>query len=197
MLILKRGEEEGGCWNLLSRGSSFCWVWFSSAWRGLQGISWWKDVWSTHLLDYLIQYGSPPPSSSSIAPAMQSTSQSSLSIFIGALSTKEFIQQECNELVVTPFLAKHNAKKVTRRIRASLKAYTNATLHAASKLVAPMIYGNLFFVLVIECSGISHGFYKSLQCYDSLDTTKARWEVQGGRPEVDDFLEDYHRFLVD
>ena len=52
---------------------------------------------STNLLDYLIQHGSPPPSSSSIAPAMLSTSQSSLSIFIGVLSTMEFIQQ-CNEL---------------------------------------------------------------------------------------------------
>ena len=75
---------------------------------------------STNLLDYyLIQHESPPPSSSSaIAPAMMSTSQSSLSIFIGGLSTMKFIQQ-CNELVATPFLAKRNAKKVTK-IRASL-----------------------------------------------------------------------------
>ena len=29
-VILKHGEEEEGGWNLLSRGSSFCWVWFSS-----------------------------------------------------------------------------------------------------------------------------------------------------------------------
>ena len=76
----------------------------------------------------------------------------------------------------------------------SLKAYTNATLNAAYKLVA---LWKPFFVLVNECSGISRGFYKSVQCYNSLDTKKARREVQGGRPEVNDFLEDYHGFLVD
>jgi hypothetical protein len=80
----------------------------------------------TNLLDYLIQHGSPPPSASSIVPAILSTSQSSLSIFIRGLSTMEFIQQ-CNELVVTPFLAKRNAKKVTKIRGASLKAYYNTT----------------------------------------------------------------------
>ena len=157
------------------------------------------EMLSTNLLDYLIQHGSPPPSASSIAPAMLSTSQSSLFIFVGGLSNMEFTIQQCNELVATPFLAKHNAKKVTK-IRASLKVYTNATLNAASKLVAPMIYGNQFFVLVINCSGISRGFCKSVhQCYDSIDTgpTRTRREVQGGRPEGKDFLEVYHRFQVD
>jgi MULE transposase domain/Ulp1 protease family, C-terminal catalytic domain len=105
----------------------------------------------------------------------------------------EFIRQS-NELVATPVLAKENAKKVTK-IRASLKAYSYATLNAASKLVAPIVYGSHFFVLVIECSGITRGFYKSVQCYDSLDRKKTR--RHGGRPEVNDFLEDYHRFLVD
>ena len=60
-----------------------------------------------------------------------------------------------------------------------------------------MIYGSHCFVLVIECSGISRGFYKSVQCYNSFDAKKARREVQGGMPEVNDFVEDYHRFLVD
>jgi hypothetical protein len=41
------------------------------------------EMVSTNLLDYLIQQGSPPPSSSSITPAMLSTSQSSPSIVIG------------------------------------------------------------------------------------------------------------------
>ena len=140
------------------------------------------EMLSINLLDYLIQHGSPPSSSSSeIAPAVLSTSQSSLSIFTGGLSTMQFIQQ-CNELVATPFLAKRTAQKVTK-IRASLKAYTNATSNAASKLVVPLVYGSHFFVLVSECSGISCGFYKSVQCYDSLDTKKGktrgtRWKAR-------------------
>ena len=93
----------------------------------------------------------------------------------------EFIQQ-CNDLVATPFLAKRNVKKVTK-IRAFLKAHTNATSNAASVLVAPMIYGNHFFVLVIKCSGISNGFYKSVQCYNLIDTgpTRTRWKARSER----------------
>jgi hypothetical protein len=156
-----------------------------------------NDMLSTNLLDFLIQQGAPSPASPRVTGISQPGSHHQCQqVYVGGLSTHFFITQ-ANALCSKAERTADDRRKIAN-IQKALKGFSSATVTSGSTLIVPLIFRHHFFVLVIECCGLTSEFYKSIQCYDSLRHSARISRLRlGARNEISGFLTEFHRFTID